>query len=175
MKTGRPEIGRRAVEALGPLSKRDDQALERLLAALDAKEWEVRRSAAETLETLSPADSPDANLTALQASYADLRRWGLLRLLQRQLLELPSVATALRRRAEDKDAEVRRLAFLLMLHARPALLASLRSRDPDLDRQLTDLESAPEGQGGSAGGVDRKNQPQGESETDQVKSDQGEG
>jgi ParB family chromosome partitioning protein len=156
LKTGRPEIGRLAVEALGPRSTRDDQALDRLLAALDAKEWEVRRAAAEVLESIHPDDSPEPDLIALGSSHADLRRWALIRLLHRGLLGRAAVATALRRLAEDRDADVRRVAFLLMLHTRPRLLDAIRSREPDLDRQLHDLQSAPEGQGGAAGPAEAK-------------------
>ncbi|RUL87063.1 HEAT repeat domain-containing protein [Tautonia sociabilis] len=156
LKAGAPEIGRLAVEALGPIARKDDQAYDRLLAALDAREWEVRRSAAEVLESTGTPDSPEATLTALGAKHADLRRWGLLRLWHRDLLGRPTVATALRRRLDDKDAEVRRVAFLLMLHTRPRLRSTLRAKDPDLDRQFADLDADPSGQGGAAGPPDSK-------------------
>ncbi|QDV34780.1 HEAT repeat domain-containing protein [Tautonia plasticadhaerens] len=165
LKTGLPEIGRRAVEALAPRSKQDDQALDRLLAALDAKEWEVRRSAAEALESIHPADSPEADLIVLGTSHADLRRWALIRLLHRGLLGQAAVSTSLRRMAEDRDADVRRVAFLLMLHTRPRLVEAIRAGDADLARQLDDLDAALEGQGGAAGppagrsGADAKAKP----------------
>ncbi|WP_169976936.1 HEAT repeat domain-containing protein [Tautonia rosea] len=152
LKTNHPEIGRLAVQALEPLAQRDEQALDRLLATLDARQWEVRRSAAETLEAIHPPDVPEANLIALGSKQADLRRWALVRLLHRDLLDRSEVATALRRRADDPDADVRRVAFLLMLHTRPRLLTALRSRDPELDRQLNDLatDTGKPGQGGAS-------------------------
>ena len=48
--------------------------------------------------------------------------------------------SSLRRRAEDADAEVRRTAFLLSLHTSEKLLRRLRARDPELPRQLAELE-----------------------------------
>ena len=63
-----------------------------------------------------------------------------MRLYRRGLLDDPAVQSALRRRAEDADPEVRRTAFLLALHTRRALLEALRARDPDLQRQLAELE-----------------------------------
>jgi hypothetical protein len=51
------------------------------------------------------------------------------------------VQAALRRRGDDADPEVRRVAFLLSLYTRERLLAALRRRDAELDRQLTELES----------------------------------
>ena len=54
----------------------------------------------------------------------------------------PAVQSALRRRAEDADPEVRRTAFLLSLHTRERLLEALRSVDPELQRQLAELEGA---------------------------------
>src|SRR5262249_23161706 len=44
-------------------------------------------------------------------------------------------------RAEDEDPEVRRTAFLLSLYTRPALLQALRQGDPELQRQLVELET----------------------------------
>ncbi len=141
LKSGKADIGRRAVEALGVLAQRQDQAFDRLLSALDAHEWEVRRTAGETLEVVDPSKPAEANLTALQSQSADLRRWALLRLLHRGLLDDPQVAIALRRQAEEADAEVRRVAALLMIRSRPLLGAVLRDRDPELDRQLSELEA----------------------------------
>jgi hypothetical protein len=62
-------------------------------------------------------------------------------LYQRKLVQDPRVQGALRWRGEDPDPEVRRLAFLLSLYTRERLLAALRQRDTELDRQLTELES----------------------------------
>ncbi|WP_165067092.1 HEAT repeat domain-containing protein [Paludisphaera rhizosphaerae] len=140
LKAEKPEIGKLAVEALGTLAGKDDQALTRLTTALSAKTPEVRQAALMALESAYPADSPEANLAALGTSHADVRRAALMRLFARKMLGDATVQSALRRRVEDADPEVRRVAFLLSLHTRPALLSALRSRDPELERQLADLE-----------------------------------
>ena len=145
LKAEKPEIGKLAVEALEGLASKDDQALSRLTTALSAKTPEVRQAALIALESAYPAGSPEASLAALGTVHADVRRAALLRLFARKLLGDPAVQSALRRRAEDSDADVRRVAFLLSLHTRPNLLQALRSRDPELQRQLADLEGTAEG------------------------------
>src|SRR3989442_11486057 len=64
-----------------------------------------------------------------------------MRLFQRELLHDPRVQAALRWRGDDPDSEVRRVAFLLSLYTREKLLRALRERDPELQRQLAELES----------------------------------
>src|SRR5262249_28776922 len=80
-------------------------------------------------------------LVGLESKHADLRRRTLVRLLQRGMLQDAKVQAALRRRAEDDDAEVRRTAFLLSLYTREPLVQTLRARDPELQRQLVELET----------------------------------
>jgi hypothetical protein len=123
------------------LAKKDDQAMARLVEAIDSKSSEVRRAALTSLENVHDSRSPEASLTALSSTHADLRRLALVRLYQRKLLHDASVQAALRWRGEDGDPEVRRVAFLLSLHTREKLLKALRARDPELDRQVTELES----------------------------------
>jgi ParB family chromosome partitioning protein len=135
------DVGRRAVEALEELAARDDRALARLVTALESKTPEVRRAALESLEKVHGPSSPEPSLSALKAPHADLRRLALLRLFQRQLLHDPRAQAALRWRGEDPDPEVRRVAFLLSLYTREKLLQALRQRDPELQRQLAELES----------------------------------
>jgi ParB family chromosome partitioning protein len=141
LKVEKADVGVKAVQALEGLAAKDDQAKARLVEALEAKTPEVRRAALDSLEKVHGKDSPDASLTALGSSHADLRRLALLRLLQRKLLHDPRVQAALRWRGDDKDPEVRRVAFLLSLYTREKLLEALRQRDPELQRQLTELES----------------------------------
>jgi ParB family chromosome partitioning protein len=135
------DVGRRAVQALEELAPRDDRALARLVAALEAGTPEVRRAAIASLEKVHGPDSPEPSLSALKAPHADLRRLALLRLFQRKLLHDPRAQAALRWRGEDPDPEVRRVAFMLSLYTRERLLQALRQRDPELQRQLTELES----------------------------------
>jgi hypothetical protein len=63
------------------------------------------------------------------------------RLFQRGMLPHTHVQAALRWRAEDADADVRRTAFLLSLFTRARLVQTLRARDPELHRQLVEEET----------------------------------
>jgi ParB family chromosome partitioning protein len=141
LKTGKADVGQRAVQALEGLAKKDDQAMARLVEAIDSKSPEVRKAALTSLENVHDSRSPEASLTALNSTHADLRRLALVRLYQRKLLQDASVQAALRWRGEDGDPEVRRVAFLLSLHTREKLLKALRARDSELDRQVVELES----------------------------------
>jgi ParB family chromosome partitioning protein len=139
LKVEKVDVGVKAVEALEGLAGTDDQAMARLTGALQSGVTEIRQAALSSLERVHPGDSPEASLTALTVSHADLRRLALLRLLQRGLLHDPRAQAALRWRGDDPDPEVRRVAFLLSLCTREKLLAAVRERDPEVDRQLTEL------------------------------------
>jgi ParB family chromosome partitioning protein len=141
LKAEKADVGVRAVQELEALAAKDDQAMARLTGALKSNVTEVRRAALESLEKVHGKDSPEASLTALGTQHADLRRLALVRLFQRKLLHDPRAQAALRWRGDDPDPEVRRVAFLLSLHTREKLLKALRERDPELDRQLTELAS----------------------------------
>jgi ParB family chromosome partitioning protein len=141
LKADKADVGVRAVEALEGLAPKDDQAMARLAGALQSQVPEVRRAALASLEKVHAPDSPEASLTALGSPHADLRRLALLRLFQRGLLHDPRAQAALRWRGDDGDPEVRRVAFLLSLYTREKLLRALRPRDPELNRQLTELEA----------------------------------
>jgi ParB family chromosome partitioning protein len=142
LKTGKSEVGVLAVKALEPLAKTDDQGLARLTAALDAATWDVRKQALATLEGVFESDSPRASLVALNGTHGDLRALALTRLFDRKMLDRPDALSAVRRRLEDDDAAVRKVAFLLSVEARPQLATFLRSRDEDLHRQLNELEKS---------------------------------
>jgi ParB family chromosome partitioning protein len=152
LKAEKADVGVKAVEALEGLAKKDDQAMARLTGALESGVPEVRQAALSSLEKVHPKSSPEASLTALGVNHADLRRLALIRLYQRGLLGDGRVQAALRWRGDDPDPEVRRVAFLLSLHTREKLLHALRDSDPELKRQLADLESgalpAAQSQGG---------------------------
>jgi ParB family chromosome partitioning protein len=145
LKVEKADVGRAAVQALETLAKRDDQALTRLTEALNAKTLEVRQAALTSLEKVYDAQSPEADLFALHAKHPDVRRLALLRLFQRKMLHRIQVQAALRWRGEDKDPEVRKTAFLLSLFTREKLVQTLRGRDPELNRQLVELETAAQG------------------------------
>jgi ParB family chromosome partitioning protein len=144
LKADKADVGVRAIEALEGRAGKDERALARLTGALGSGVPEVRRAALLSLERVRGAGSPDASLAALASAHADLRRFALLRLFQRRLLHDPRVQGALRWRGDDSDSEVRRIAFLLSLCTREKLLRALRERDPELERQLVELESGAE-------------------------------
>ncbi|MBI1914559.1 MAG: HEAT repeat domain-containing protein, partial [Planctomycetes bacterium] len=141
LKVDKADVGKLAVQALETLSTKDDQALSRLTEALNVKTWEVRQAALASLENVFGDDSPEGDLVGLGSKHADLRRLALVRLFQRKLLADTKVQAIVRWREEDADADVRRTAFLLTLYTRPKLVGTLRKRDLELDRQLTELET----------------------------------
>lgn len=136
----KPDIGVAAVEALVVLSRSDDQALTRLVGALDGDPVEVRVAALTGLESVMGA-GPEADLQALRSRRPDVRRLALVRCFQRKLLGSASVQSALRRHAEDADADVRGMAWLVAVISRPKLSDALRHLDRDLHRQLHELET----------------------------------
>lgn len=142
LKAGKPDVGVLAVAALGPLAARDDQALARLTDALDHAAWDVRKAALAALETVFPAASPEAGLAALGSKHGDVRAAALVRFFERTQLADPRATAAVRRRLEDEDSGVRRVAFLLTVLARPTLARTLRAADDELHRQLAELDKA---------------------------------
>ncbi len=142
LKTGHADVGVLAIKALEPLAKADDQALTRLVDTLDASNWDVRKTALSSLETVYDAKAPTANLTALNSKHGDIRATALIRAYERQLLDDPAVQSAIRRRLEDADAGVRKVAFLLSVLSKPELAGVLRASDTELNRQLNELEKA---------------------------------
>ncbi len=141
------DLGTAAVAALAALADGDEQAMARLVGALDDEVVEVRGAALAALEVLHDARagkkkrSAEAGLTALRSRRADMRHLALVRLHQRDLLGVPEVQAAIRRHEGDANAEVRRAAFLVSVISRPALAEALRARDRDLHRQLWELET----------------------------------
>ena len=142
LKTGQADVGVLAVRALEPLAKGDDQALTRLTDALNAPAWDVRKQALASLEALFEKKSPQASLTALTSKHGDVRAAALTRAFERGLLADPAVQSAIRRRLEDEDTCVRKVAFLLSVVSHPQLSGVLRAADTELNRQLNELEKA---------------------------------
>ncbi|MBN9521224.1 HEAT repeat domain-containing protein [bacterium] len=142
LKAGKPDVGVLAVAALEPLAARDDQALARLTDALDHAAWDVRKAALAALEAVFPAPSPEAGLAGLGSKHGDVRAAALVRFFERNQLSDPRATAAVRRRLEDDDSGVRRVAFLLTVLARPTLARTLRAADDELHRQLAELDKA---------------------------------
>jgi ParB family chromosome partitioning protein len=135
------DVGVQAVQALEKLAPSDDEAMSRLVRALDDDPPEVRHAALTSLEVIHPKDSPEASRIALRSKRADIRRLALIRLFQRKMLALPEVRVALRRHEDDADAMVRQTAFLVSLQASEVLVEALRTRDKDLHRLIWELET----------------------------------
>ena len=142
LKSGQVDVGVLAVKALEPLAKTDDQGLTRLVDALNASTWDVRKGALASLEAVFDAQSPQASLTALTSKHGDVRAMALTRAFERGLLTDPAVQSAIRRRLEDEDTVVRKVAFLLSVISKSQLAAVLRAGDTELNRQVNELEKA---------------------------------
>ncbi|MGE3809040.1 MAG: hypothetical protein AB7K24_30625, partial [Gemmataceae bacterium] len=138
--TAKPDVGQLAIEALAEIAPSNDLALAALTDALQAATREIRLAALTALEKVHPPRSPEAGLTGLSSTHADIRKLALLRFRARGMLTYPRVQAALRRYGEDGDTDVRRTAFLLSLFTRERLMNELRQRDPELERQVQDLE-----------------------------------
>ena len=139
LQAGRVDIGVIAIDALGQLAPDDSRAHAELEGALNAKD-EIRTAALEALETLHPKDAT-ASLLGFRSQHADTRWKAGLRLLQRELLDDETVQRALRSRTSDDDADVRQLAYQLLLCAYPKLAARLSYEDSDLNRKLHELRN----------------------------------
>ena len=142
LKTGQADVGVKAVEALQPLAKADDQGLTRLVDALNASTWDVRKAALGSLEAVYDAKAPTASLTGLTSKHGDIRANALVRTFERGMLADPAVQSAIRRRLEDEDTGVRKVAFLLSVISKPLLGKVLRAGDQELNRQINELEKA---------------------------------
>jgi ParB family transcriptional regulator, chromosome partitioning protein len=135
------DIGVAAVTALTELARADDQAMARLVQALDEDPIEVRAAALGGLEALFPPSDSESVRIALRSKRPDIRRLALVRAFQRKLLGSSEVQAALRRHQGDADADVRRAAFLVSVMSRPALAEALRAQDRDLHQKLGELET----------------------------------
>ncbi|MGI9471753.1 MAG: HEAT repeat domain-containing protein [Rubripirellula sp.] len=135
------DVGTAAVKALESLAKKDDQARQLLIRALDFDPEEVRRSALLGLERVLGKDSAEPTLIGAKSRKADTRRLTLIRAFQRDQLADSRVAGTVRRSGEDADADVRHTACLVALLSRPNLAKAIRQRDKDVHRQLFELEN----------------------------------
>lgn len=140
LKTGQTDISLLAIEALTKIANEDDQALAKIEEFLNAKEFTVRKAAFKALEKVYPENSPTASLKALRCEFADLRRLGLIRLYQRNLVTDEQVQSAARRACEDRDDAVRQVAFLILIAGKPSLRSALVKLDPDMKRLFDDLD-----------------------------------
>jgi len=134
---GQADVGQAATEALQGLARDNDQALSRLIKCLKNPLSEVRIAALSALENVIPDDVPEADILGLQSGQVDVMQKALARLFQRNLHRHPQVGPLLRQLFESGPPEVAQQAFFLAIATRERLATALRSRAPELDRQLT--------------------------------------
>jgi ParB family chromosome partitioning protein len=134
------DIGKDALKLLAERAANLPAALQALTQALSHKQAALRLLALSLLEGIYP-NSPQASLLALAVPHADLQRAALIRLYQRQWLQDIEVKRALLLAQADKDANLRHTAFLVAILSQPLLTQSLQALEPDLARQLHELES----------------------------------
>ena len=142
---GHHNVGTLAIERVAKLAAKDEIANQMVVKAISHTLPEVRIAAQLNLESLSDADSPEANLTAIASRQSDSRTLGLVRLYQRKLVEVPRAQAAIRRAYDDRDADVRRHAFLVSVLTHKKLTSAIRFRDEDLHRQFHALETIGKG------------------------------
>jgi ParB family chromosome partitioning protein len=147
IKTGQADTGSTSVEGLVKIATNQSGTQEErnraqsvLAGALDSKTVAIRNGAVLALEKLFDKNSPRGNLMTLESKNPDSKCKGLIRLFQRDLLSDASAAAGLRRAVEDRNSEVRQMAFFVSVLSRPALSKTLRERDKDIDRKFTELE-----------------------------------
>lgn len=137
--SGHLDIGRLALQQLATLTTTHTQALVALKNALQHQRPELRFLALNLLEQQFNSQDPSASLFALQSSFSDLQRAGLIRLYQRQLLSNMEVQRAIVLLQDHRDALVRQTAFWVAIAAKPHLAAHLAKLDNSWTRPLTEL------------------------------------
>ena len=145
LKAEKADVGRLAVQALEALAAKDDQALARLIEALNAQDARGPPGGpgqpGDGLPTRLARGEPDRRSARSTPTCAGWRSSGCS---SGKMLREPAVQSALRRRLEDADPEVRRTAFLLsLLHARASWSQALRGRDPELHAAARRAGGAP--------------------------------
>lgn len=137
--TNQLDIGKEALKVLAALAKDQASAKQMLVQALNHKQAALRLTALSLLEAVD-GDSPKASLQALSVAQPDLQRAALIRLYQRNLLQDMEVQRALLLAQADNDANLRHTAFLVSILSQANLNQALKTLEPDLARQLQELE-----------------------------------
>ena len=137
--TNQLDIGKEALKVLAALAKDQPRAEQLLVQALNHKQAALRLTALSLLEGIY-GNSPKASLQALNVAQPDLQRAALIRLYQRKLLQDMEVQRALLLAQADNDANLRHTAFLVAILSQDNLTQALKALEPDLARQLQELE-----------------------------------
>lgn len=137
--TNQLDIGKEALKVLAALAHEQPRAEQMLVQALSHKQGILRLTALSLLETVY-GESPKASLQALSIPQPDLQRAALIRLYQRNLLQEMEVQRALLLAQSANDANLRHTAFLVAILSQTNLTQALKALEPDLARQLQELE-----------------------------------
>lgn len=137
--TNQLDIGKEALQVLAALAQNQPRAEQMLVQALSHKQATLRLTALSLLETVY-GNSPKASLQALSIPQPDLQRAALIRLYQRKLLQEMEVQRALLLAQSANDANLRHTAFLVAILSQANLTQALKALEPDLARQLQELE-----------------------------------
>ncbi|MCP4159147.1 MAG: hypothetical protein GY760_03660 [Deltaproteobacteria bacterium] len=141
LSAGRADIGVTAVKMLEKLAAKSDQLIVKLFNALQNKIHGVRVQALYSLENIYGKESVDASLKGLQSKFDDIRKLSLIRLYQRKLLDSIEVEAAIHKHCEDESADVRKIAFYLLIMTKTNLTKVLRSKDKNVHRQVYEIET----------------------------------
>lgn len=133
------DIGKEALKVLAALAKDQPRAEQMLVQALGHKQAALRLMALSLLEGVY-GSSPQASLQALMVEQPDLQAAALIRLYQRHLLQDMEVQRALLLAQSANDANLRHTAFLVAILSQSPLTQALKALEPDLARQLQELE-----------------------------------
>lgn len=137
--TNQLDIGKEALTVLAGLAKEQPRAEQIMVQALSHKQAVLRLTALSLLEAVY-GNSPKASLQAISVAQADLQRAALIRLYQRNLLQEMEVQRALLLAQADNDPNLRHTAFLVAILSQALLTQVLKALEPDLARQLQELE-----------------------------------
>lgn len=129
-----------ALQALAKIAKKEPRAEQLLFQGLQHSQATIRLLTLSLLEGLYGKSSPKASLIALKSSYSDLQRAALIRLYQRNVLNDPEVKQVLLLTQEAQEPQLRHTAFLVSILSQKTLSQALKTREPDLARQLQELE-----------------------------------
>ena len=99
----------------------------------------VRRAALKGLVSLDPARTPEALRTAFERGQADVRAEVLVRGVVARFGSAAEFAPLVGRALDDDDADVRRIAFVVMALGRPSLTGWLEAKDEAFGRALADV------------------------------------
>lgn len=138
--TNNKELGYRAIEVLGKLSKDDNQALNFLITLLNNKFIELRSSAFHILESILKKDPIKVINLGLSSKYEDIKKLALKQGYTNDLLKNRDFLRLIRKHLNDNSLEVRYTAFALSLLTQPNLAEILRAADEDIQRRLNDID-----------------------------------